>query len=95
MDDKPKPIVCSWLRLVFSPKGIWCFYPGILGIFFVYWAEANVHVELEEVLENIAHLFLIFSGIVAFFFINRQYQKHSKFSKSSATKTQRHTKNEY
>ena len=29
--------------------------------------EANVHVALEEVLENIAHLFLIFSGIVAFF----------------------------
>ncbi len=41
MDDKPKPIVCSWLRLVFSPKGIWCFFPGILGVFFVYWAEAN------------------------------------------------------
>jgi hypothetical protein len=29
--------------------------------------EANVHVELEEVLENIAHLYLIFIGVVAFF----------------------------
>lgn len=28
--------------------------------------EANVHVELEEVLENIAHLYLIFIGVVAF-----------------------------
>jgi hypothetical protein len=41
--------------------------------------EANVHVELEEVLENIAHLFLIFSGIVAFFSINKQPRKLSKF----------------
>lgn len=29
--------------------------------------EANVHVALEEVLENIAHLYLIFIGILAFF----------------------------
>ena len=29
--------------------------------------EANLHVELEEVLENIAHLYLIFIGVVAFF----------------------------
>lgn len=40
--------------------------------------EANVHVELEEVLENIAHLFLIFSGIVAFVSINKQHRKHAK-----------------
>ena len=31
--------------------------------------EANVHVELEEVLENIAHLYLIFVGVAAFFCI--------------------------
>ncbi len=31
--------------------------------------EANVHVALEEVLENIAHLYLIFIGILAFFCI--------------------------
>jgi len=31
--------------------------------------EANVHVELEEVLENIAHLYLIFIGVAAFFTI--------------------------
>lgn len=30
----------SCLKLVLSPKGIWCFCPAILGIFFVYWAEA-------------------------------------------------------
>ena len=41
--------------------------------------EAIVHVALEEVLENIAHLFLIFSGIVAFFSINKQHRKHAKF----------------
>jgi hypothetical protein len=40
--------------------------------------EANVHVALEEVLENIAHLFLIFSGIVAFFSINKRHRKHAK-----------------
>jgi len=31
--------------------------------------EANVHVALEEILENIAHLYLIFIGIFAFFSI--------------------------
>lgn len=29
--------------------------------------EANVHIALEEVLENIAHLYFIFIGILAFF----------------------------
>lgn len=204
MINKQKPILYSWLRLVISPRGIWCFFPGIVGVFFVYWAkangyqaliqkayhehiaiglmgvatalflvravcyrmeidfilavmsanflcreihfvgtdngvvivaglvliwillrknqiwsnieqaklfqisltgtaftyflsiliarrtfsidylallpnEANVHVALEEVLENIAHLFLILSGIVAFFSVNNQYQKHAEF----------------
>ena len=37
--------------------------------------EANVHVELEEVLENIAHLFLTSSAIVAFLFINKRDRK--------------------
>jgi hypothetical protein len=212
LDNKKKPILYSWLRLLLSPKGIWCFFPGILGVFFVYWAEAqgyqalilkkyhehiaiglmgvatllflmravfyrmeidyilavtsinflcrelhfvgtdnavvivaglvliwillrknqiwssieqaklfqvslsgtvftyffsiliarrvfsidhfallpneaNVHVALEEVLENIAHLFLIFSGIVAFFSINKQHKTPVNFSSSSATKT--------
>ena len=31
--------------------------------------EANVHVALEEILENIAHLYLIFIGILAFYCI--------------------------
>ena len=31
--------------------------------------EANLHVALEEVLENIAHLYLVFIGIFAFFCI--------------------------
>ena len=212
MEDKQKPILFSWLRLLLSPKGIWCLFPGIMGVFFVYWAEAqgyqalifkerheiiaivlmgvatvlflmravryrmeidfillimsvnflcreihfvgtdngvvivaglvliwiilrknqiwasieqaklfqlslagtaftyflsiliarrvfsidylallpneaNVHVALEEVLENIAHLFLIFSGIAAFFSINKQHKTPDNFSSSSATKT--------
>jgi hypothetical protein len=33
--------------------------------------EANMHVALEEVLENIAHLFLIFSGIAAVFSVDK------------------------
>jgi hypothetical protein len=37
--------------------------------------QANVHVALEEVLENIAHLFLTFSGIVAFLSINKRDRK--------------------
>ena len=49
--------------------------------------EANVHVALEEVLENIAHLFLIFTGIVAFFSINKQHRKPGKSRKCLATKT--------
>jgi hypothetical protein len=48
--------------------------------------EANMHVALEEVLENIAHLFLIFSGIIAFFSVNKQYKTLADFNKSSATK---------
>jgi hypothetical protein len=52
--------------------------------------EANVHVALEEVLENIAHLFLIFSGIVALFSIDKQHRKHAKFSRITATMARRH-----
>jgi hypothetical protein len=40
---KQKPIIFDWLRLLFSPKGIWCFIPGIVGVLFVYWAEANTY----------------------------------------------------
>lgn len=29
------------MNLIFSFKGIWCFIPAILGVFFVYWAENN------------------------------------------------------
>ena len=36
--------------------------------------EANMHVALEEVLENIAHLFLIFSGIVAHISIYKNHK---------------------
>jgi len=211
MGNKQESIIIDWFRLVFSAKGIWCFLPGIMGVFFVYWAEAkgyqalilkeyhehiaiglmgvatvlflmravcfrmeidfilfvmsvnflcrelhfvgtdngvvivaglvliwvllrknqiwasieqaelfqislagtaftyflsiliarrvfsidhlallpneaDMHIGLEEVLENIAHLFLIFSGIVAFSSIRKQQLKHSKFGKSSATK---------
>jgi hypothetical protein len=31
----------DWLRRLLSPNGIWCFLPAVLGISFVYWAEAN------------------------------------------------------
>jgi hypothetical protein len=48
--------------------------------------EANLHIALEEVLENIAHLFLIFSGIVAFFSLNQQ-QKTTSIQPQSTTKT--------
>ena len=41
MGKKQKPIIFDWLRLVFSPKGIWFFTPGIVGVLFVYWAEAR------------------------------------------------------
>ena len=37
--------------------------------------EANLHVALEEVLENIAHLYLVFIGIFAFFCIPAKEQK--------------------
>ena len=212
MDNKQQPIIYGWLKLVFSFKGIWCFLPGILGVFFVYWVEAkgyhalilkeyheplaigllsiaaafflslsflyrleidfilavmsinflcreihfvgtdngvvivaglvliwvlfrknriwvsiekaklfqiilagtaftyflsiligrrvfsidylallpneaNVHVALEEVLENIAHLFLIFSGIVVFFSVNKQPKTLADFNKSTAAKS--------
>jgi hypothetical protein len=39
--------------------------------------EANVHIELEEVLENIAHLYLIFIGVAAFFTIPSKKPKKS------------------
>ena len=39
--NKKNSIIFSWLRLVFSLRGIWCFIPGILGVLFVYWADAN------------------------------------------------------
>ncbi len=37
--------------------------------------EANLHVALEEVLENIAHLYFVFIGIFAFFCIPAKEQK--------------------
>jgi hypothetical protein len=113
LDNKKKPILYSWLRLLLSPKGIWCFFPGILGVFFVYWAEAQGYqaLVLKKYHEHIAIglmgvatvlflmravryrmeidfiLFLIFSGIAAFFSINKQHKTPVNFSSSSATKT--------
>ena len=46
--------------------------------------EAHMHVALEEVMENIAHLFLIFTGIVAFFSVNKQHKTFADSSMSSA-----------
>lgn len=43
--------------------------------------EAHVHVALEELIENIAHLMLIFCGIVAFFSVHDQYRRHAKFDR--------------
>ena len=40
--------------------------------------EANVHVAVEEILENIAHLFLIFSGITAFFSVDKPEPNRAK-----------------
>lgn len=48
--------------------------------------EANVHVALEQVLENIAHLFLVISAIIAFFSVNKRSKALADFNKSSATK---------
>ena len=40
--------------------------------------EVNVHVALEEILENIAHLYLIFIGIIAFFSISPKKPESQK-----------------
>ena len=37
--NKTQPAFHDWLKLIFSFRGIWCFIPAILGVFFVYWAE--------------------------------------------------------
>jgi hypothetical protein len=52
--------------------------------------EANVHIALEEVLENIAHLFLIFCGIVAFYSVYSQYPKPAKCDKKIDRKSLEH-----
>ena len=38
-DDNTKRALRDWLNVVFSLRGIWCFIPAILGVFFVYWAK--------------------------------------------------------
>ena len=54
-DDKTKLALRDWLNVIFSFRGIWCFIPAILGIFFVYWAEYNAkYLILKEYHETLA-----------------------------------------
>ena len=39
--EKSKQALLNWLKLTFSFKGVTCFLPGIIGVLFVYWAQAN------------------------------------------------------
>jgi len=38
-NDKTRKAFYDWLKLIISFRGIWCFAPAVLAIFFVYWAE--------------------------------------------------------
>ena len=39
-DDRTQKAFYDWLKLIISFRGIWCFAPAVVGIFFVYWAES-------------------------------------------------------
>lgn len=68
-DDKTKRALREWLSLIFSFRGIWCFIPAILGIFFVYWAEYNAkYLILKEYHEILA---ICLMGIAVILFLVR------------------------
>jgi hypothetical protein len=53
--NKTQPAFHDWLKLIFSFRGIWCFIPAILGVFFVYWAEGySKSLILKEYHETLA-----------------------------------------
>jgi hypothetical protein len=75
-----------FLSILIAPRAFSTDHLGLLP------NEANLHVALEEVFENIAHLFLVYSGIVAFFsmnkhHMNKHHRQHSNSSKIPAKKT--------
>jgi hypothetical protein len=53
--NKTQPAFHDWLKLIFPFRGIWCFIPAILGVFFVYWAEGySKSLILKEYHETLA-----------------------------------------
>ena len=70
MGNKQESIIIDWLRLVFSAKGIWCFLPGIMGVFFVYWAEARGYQALI-LKEHHEHIAIGLMGVATVLFLMR------------------------
>ncbi|MDX2499266.1 MAG: hypothetical protein QNL14_02010 [Deltaproteobacteria bacterium] len=65
-DDKTKKAFFDWLRLIFSFRGIWCFAPAVLTIFFVYWAEGYSKPLISKAPNEVLAIFLM-SIVVALF----------------------------
>ena len=70
MGKKRKPIILDWLRLMFSPKGVWFFIPGIVGVLFVYWAEANSY-QAFILKEHHEYIAIVLMGVATVLFLMR------------------------
>jgi len=59
----------NWLKLILSPRGIWCFAPAFLTIFFVYWAEDYAKSLISKGPNEV--LAIILMGLVVLVFLVR------------------------
>ena len=72
IDDPQKSIIYAWLKRVFSSSGIWCFLPGIFGVFFVYWAEAKGYQALIMKAYH-EHIAIGLMGVATAIFLTRAF----------------------
>jgi len=65
-DDKTRKAFHGWLKLIVSSRGIWCFAPAFLTIFFVYWAEGHSKPWIAEEPNEILAIVLMSLVVVVF-----------------------------
>lgn len=65
-DDKTRKAFGDWLKLIVSSRGIWCFVPAFLTIFFVYWAEGYAKPLIAEGPNEVLAIVLMSLVVVVF-----------------------------
>ena len=65
-DDETRKAFHGWLKLIVSFRGIWCFAPAFLTVFFVYWADGYAKPLISEKPNEVLAIVLMSLVVVVF-----------------------------